>query len=98
MSDVESAAELVERFRTLVGEERLTDQEYAALREAGFPTLVNSLCAAVQIDLEDKQTLLEIDDVTERAEAVLAVVRQLQAQKDFVDAFSHLRPEHPTDN
>ena len=96
--DAESAAELIDRFRRLIGEERITRQEYAALAEAGFPTLVNSLCAAIQIDLEDKQTLLEIDNVSERAEAILAVVRQLSAQKEFVDSFAHLRPKDPTDN
>lgn len=73
-------------------------EELEILEEAGFETLVNSVCSVLPLATEEKQRLLETDDVADRAEMTLEQVDNLLAQKEFVDAYAHLRPEDPLFN
>lgn len=93
--DAAFALQLVARFRQLAGLEHMAPEDQEVLEKADLTTLVNSVCSALRISPHDKQTLLEIDDVRVRAEAVVAVVNQMLSQKRFLDQFVHLRPEEP---
>jgi uncharacterized protein len=93
--DAAFALQLVARFRQLAGLENMAPEDQEVLEKADLTTLVNSVCSALRISPHDKQTLLEIDDVRVRAEAVVAVVNQMLSQKRFLDQFVHLRPEEP---
>jgi uncharacterized protein len=93
--DAAAALRLVTRFRELMGLEHMAVEDREVLEKADLMTLVNSVCSALPISPHDKQTLLEIDDVRVRAEAVKAVVSQMLSQKRFLDQFVHLRPDEP---
>lgn len=90
--DGEFAAELIRVLGRLLDAE---DFPESALMQADFPTVVNWMCAVLQIRPEDKQTLLELDHVRQRAEAAYAVARRLLSQKEFVESFAHLKPQDP---
>ena len=92
------AAHIISGFRDYVGSEMLGAEEGELLNKVDLVTLTNSVCSALQISPLEKQALLEMDDVRTRAEAVLAVLAQLLARKQFIDGFGHLRPEDPGRN
>lgn len=96
--DEDLRRELIQDFRELIELEDLDLEDPEMLEEADFVTLTNSACSALQILPQDKQALLEMDDVRGRAEAVRSVIGHLLAQRDFVDQFDHLRPEDPLFN
>ncbi len=69
-----------------------------ALSDLDFRTLVNSICSAINISDYNKQTLLEMDDLTLRAENVLKILNHLLVQQRLVERFEHLRPGDPCAN
>ena len=73
-----------------------TDTE--VLSNLDFRTLVNSICSSVNISDYNKQVLLEMDDLTSRAENVLKILDHLLVQQRLVDRFQHLRPGDPSAN
>lgn len=68
------------------------------LEQLDFPTLLNSICAAVQIDELSKQTLLETDSLEARAHEILRILQGLRSQQRLVSQFEHLRPEDARTN
>ena len=73
-----------------------TDME--ALSDLDFHTLVNSICSSVNISDYHKQVLLEMDNLTSRAENVLKILDHLLVQQQLVERFQHLRPGDPCAN
>ena len=68
------------------------------LGDLDFRTLVNSICSSVNISDYNKQVLLEMDDLTSRAENVLKILNHLLIQQRLVERFQHLRPGDPCAN
>ena len=68
------------------------------LSNLDFRTLVNSICSSVNISDYNKQLLLEMDDLTSRAENVLKILDHLLVQERLVERFQHLRPGDPCAN
>ena len=68
------------------------------LSDLDFHTLVNSICSSVNISDYNKQILLEMDDLTSRAENVLKILDHLLVQQRLVERFQHLRPGDPCAN
>lgn len=93
--DLDFAAELIRVLGRLVDDE---DFPHSELSSAAFPTIVNWVCAALQIRPEEKQVLLELDRIRERAEVVYSVARHLLSQRELVESFGYLRPEDPRAN
>ena len=60
-----------------------------------FPTLVNSICASLQISVIDKQRLLEKEDLVVRANMLLSLLGTKISQLRTVSRFTHLKPEDP---
>ena len=71
--------------------DRLTDA-------ASYASLVNHAATMLRASVTEKQSLLELDDVGERAERVeLAMVEQLRALEE-IEAFTSRRPTDPQFN
>jgi Lon protease-like protein len=90
--------DLIVHFKKLMRGASLDDGDLGVLEEADFQTLVNSICAAVPIGPKDKQFLLELDCLHDRAETILSLMEDLLEQKRFVTEYSHLRPDDPMFN
>ena len=69
-----------------------------SLRQADLVTLVNSICSSLDIAPREKQVLLEVDDVRVRADALVSVLDQILAHRQFVARYAHLRPDDPGQN
>ncbi len=63
-----------------------------------FEALVNLAAAALNVPPEDKQQLLEIDDIVMRCDAVLPVLQRHVETLVLVRDWEHLKPEEPTRN
>jgi len=60
-----------------------------------FESLVNTVAMALNISTEQKQGLLEMDDVFQRCEILSAILRQQIETLDIIRRFAHLKPENP---
>ncbi len=65
----------------------------AVLSELDFHTLVNSVCASLNFSIYEKQRLLELEDLGERGDAVLRVLRDQVHQLRLISRFRHLEPD-----
>ena len=96
------ASDLISRLVSSFGKlsdvlSRGADAE-AGLDDLDFRTLVNSICSSVNISDYNKQILLEMNDLTSRAENVLKILDHLLVQQRLVERFQHLRPGDPCAN
>ncbi len=89
---------VVSRYRALAGAKTIPQAELEILLRADLVTLVNALCSSLEIAPREKQVLLEVDDVRIRAEALVGILDQMLAHKQFVSRFAHLRPDDPGQN
>jgi len=63
-----------------------------------FEALVNMVATTLNLDPQEKQVLLEMDDIAERCDILIPVLqRQLEALI-LVRDFEHLKPEDPGNN
>ena len=60
-----------------------------------FESLVNTVAMALNITTEQKQGLLEMDDLFHRCEILNAILRQQIETLDIIRRFEHLKPDNP---
>ena len=89
------ATELTLNFNQLNQESVSPEMNLDLLEKLDFSTLVNSICSSLSLSVYDKQQLLEMDNLKNRAKAILAVLKQQVLAGRFVSQFSHLKPEDP---
>ena len=66
--------------------------------QLNFEALVNMVASTLNLPAEEKQSLLEIDQITERCDSLIPVLqRQLEALI-LVRSFEHLKPADPSKN
>lgn len=63
-----------------------------------FEALVNLVAATLNLPAEDKQRLLEIDDIAVRCDAVLPLLQRHVETLVLVRGWEHLKPDEPTRN
>jgi uncharacterized protein len=88
---------LLGHFQELAGDEqeRIPMNRISELR---VPELVNVISMSLEIPPQEKQLLLQADDVAQRADLVLEIMEQLVSRKRFLQEFDYLRPEDPQTN
>jgi uncharacterized protein len=60
-----------------------------------FESLVNMVAMTLNLAIEQKQTLLEIDDLSERCDMLVPILQQQLETLEIVRRFEHLKPENP---
>ncbi len=66
--------------------------------QVNFESLVNMVAATLNLPAEEKQYLLEIDDLTQRCDVLIPILqRQLEALA-IIRRFDHIKPEDPSRN
>jgi hypothetical protein len=63
-----------------------------------FESLVNMVAMTLNLAIEQKQELLEIDEAPERCDALIPVLQQQLETLILVRAFEHIKPENPNLN
>jgi Lon protease-like protein len=63
-----------------------------------FEALVNMVAATLNLPAEEKQLLLEIDDVSERCDILIPVLQRQLESLIVVRNYEHLKPEDPSRN
>lgn len=96
--DEEALQELLTCYRQLTKETGVDENLLRFLEDGDFPTVVNALCSSLPIAAQDKQSLLELDSIRNRAEEMLSIMGVLLDQRDLVSHFRHLRPDDPSKN
>ncbi len=84
---------LLDSFLELMQGLDMEQVDISVVSRLDFATLVNTICAALQISPLDRQQLLEIDQMTRRSEAALRILEEQLNHKRFLNRFGHLRPE-----
>jgi Lon protease-like protein len=87
---------LFTRFTELV-----TAGKYRAVElvpQLGFEALVNMVASAVNLPAEEKQMLLEMDDVADRCDTLIPVLQRQLESLIIVRTYEHLKPEDPSRN
>jgi Lon protease-like protein len=102
----EEAVEVVRRRNHIAGlftrfTELVTNGKYRApelVPQLNFEAMVHLVATSVDLPVEQKQALLELDDVRQRCDRLIPVLqRQLEALI-LVRAFGHIKPEDPSRN
>jgi uncharacterized protein len=60
-----------------------------------FESLVNMVAMTLNLAIDQKQALLEINDPSQRCEALIPVLQQQLETLIMVRRFEHIKPEHP---
>jgi Lon protease-like protein len=63
-----------------------------------FEALVNMAAATLNLPVEDKQSLLEMDDLSERCDFLIPVLRRQLEALILVRNFEHIKPSDPRKN
>jgi uncharacterized protein len=63
-----------------------------------FETLVNTVAATLNLPAQEKQGLLEIDDLTQRCDILVPVLQQQLEILILVRRFEHIKPSDPSRN
>lgn len=63
-----------------------------------FESLVNMVAMTLNLSIEQKQSLLEIDDVSERCSVLIPIMQQQLETLVLVRRFEHIKPENPNVN
>jgi Lon protease-like protein len=92
----ERLIDLYRRYRKLAQPRRTKVTDFVPRRD--FEALVNRVAAALLLPPEDKQFLLEIDDIAERCDQVLHILEQHVETLVLVNQFGHLKPRDPGRN
>lgn len=88
---------LIESFLRLAEGENMAPQAQA-WENLDFQTLVNRICASLQVSPEHKQRLLEMDHLEQRAQSLLHLLEHLLSQQALLREFGGLRPRDPRRN
>jgi uncharacterized protein len=60
-----------------------------------FEALVNMVAMTLNLDIEQKQALLEINDPYQRCDVLIPILQQQLEALVLVRQFEHIKPEHP---
>ena len=101
--DGDRSDELVNRHNRISGLfARFVDLVSGGNRETGltmpqmdFELLVNTIAMTLNITIEQKQGLLEMDDSFQRCDILNAILQQQIETLDIIRRFEHLKPENP---
>jgi len=99
----ERAADIVERHNLLGGlfarfTELATGVNQQALElmpQLDFDSLVNMVAMTLNLAIDQKQALLEMDDSSQRCDALIPVLQQQLETLVIVRQFEHIKPENP---
>lgn len=69
-----------------------------SLRNADLAEFVNTLAMSLQIETEEKQALLEENDLVRRARSVQRIIQEQVRAIDWSRRYAHLKPIDPTVN
>jgi len=64
----------------------------------GFETLVNTVAATLNLPAQEKQGLLEIDDLTQRCDVLIPILQQQLEVLVLIRRFDHIKPTDPSRN
>lgn len=73
-------------------------QDPAVRAHGSFETLVNVAAVTLSLPAEQKQVLLEMDDLTERCDALVPLLQMQLEALQLVRDFEHLKPAYPDNN
>jgi uncharacterized protein len=99
----EQVADMVERHNHLGGlfakfTELATGVKQQALElmpQLDFESLVNMVAMTLNLAIEQKQALLEIDNTSQRCDVLIPVLQQQLETLVIVRQFEHIKPENP---
>jgi Lon protease-like protein len=99
----EHAVDIVERQNHLGGlfarfTELATGVKQQALElmpQLDFESLVNMVAMTLNLGIDQKQALLEIDETSQRCDALIPVLQQQLETLVLVRRFEHIKPENP---
>jgi Lon protease-like protein len=102
----ERSAEIIERHNHLGGlfakfTELATGMKQHTLElmpQLDFESLVNMVAMTLNLEIEQKQALLEINEAPERCDALIPVLQQQLETLILVRRFEHIKPENPNLN
>jgi len=81
--------------------ELMTDGKYRAgdlVPQLDFEGLVNVVASTLNLPADDKQALLEIDDIVRRCDSLLPLLQRQLESLVVVRQFQHIKPEDPNKN
>ncbi len=84
---------LVRYFREIARAADSHTSSLARLHRLDYQTLVNSICAWLTFSIYEKQRLLEVEDLRQRGELVLEILRGHVYDVRLISRFRHLQPE-----
>jgi len=84
---------LVRYFREMAKAADSYTSSLARLEKLDYQTLVNSICAWLNFSVYEKQRLLELEDLRERGESVLGILKSHVYDVRLISRFRHLQPE-----
>lgn len=84
---------LVRYFREMARAADSHTSSLGRLHRLDYQTLVNSICAWLNFSIYEKQRLLEIEDLRQRGEMVLEILRGHVYDVRLISRFRHLQPE-----
>jgi len=102
----ERSAEIVERHNHLGGLfARFTELATGVKQKAfkfmphlDFETLVNMVAMTLNLPIEEKQALLEMNEASQRCDALIPVLQRQLEVLMLVHRFEHIKPENPNLN
>ncbi len=76
----------------------LQSQAMEIMPELDFESLVNMVAMTLNLSMEQKQALLEINDISVRCDMLIPVLQQQIETLIIVRRFEHIKPENPGTN
>jgi len=83
---------LVRYFREIARAADSSTSSLGRLHRLDYETLVNSICAWLNFSIYEKQRLLEVEDVRQRGELVLQILKGHVCDVRLISRFRHLQP------
>jgi len=83
---------LVRYFREIARAADYSTSSLARLHRLDYETLVNSICAWLNFSIYEKQRLLEVEDLRQRGESMLQILRGHVYDVRLISRFRHLQP------
>lgn len=81
--------------------ELMTDGQYHAgdlVPQLDFEGLVNVVASTLNLPADDKQALLEIDDIIKRCDRLIPLIQRQLESLVVVRQFEHIKPQDPNRN
>jgi Lon protease-like protein len=76
----------------------LKHQAMEIMPQLDFESLVNMVAMTLNLDTEQKQALLEIQDLLQRCDLLIPILQQQLETLALVRRFEHIKPENPNLN